>query len=221
MTEVARPAGNQLLTKEELVARHIREGIVAGRLAPGQRLLQNQLADELGVSQTPVREALRGLVTEGWLVRESHIGVSVAEINPDGVDEIYRLRALLEGDLAAEAAARVSNDLLGEIGQLNETYRQAVGANDTAAARTANFQFHAAIWAGANSPTAVSLVNALWARVPRPTASDGQRGRKTIAEHENVIAGLASADPERARAALAGHIRSGQQDYHRAFDPGR
>jgi DNA-binding GntR family transcriptional regulator len=219
MTEVARVAANQLLTKEELVARHVREGIVAGRLVPGQRLLQSQLADQLGFSQTPVREALRGLVTEGWLVRESHVGVSVAAINPDGVDEIYRLRALLEGDLAAEAAARVSAGLLGEIRQLNEAYRQAVGANDTAATRAANFQFHAAIWAGAASPAALGFVNALWARVPRPAATEPQRSQRTIAEHERVIAALSSGDPEKARTALADHIRSGQHDYHRTFDP--
>jgi DNA-binding GntR family transcriptional regulator len=219
MTEVAGPVVSRFLTKEELVARHIRQSIAAGRLAPGQRLLQKQIAEELGISPTPVREALRGLVTEGWLTSESHIGVSVAQVNKDGIDEIYRLRALLEGDLAAEAAKRITSQELGEIRLINSKYRQAANAEDLADARAANLQFHAAIWEAANSPFAVNLLNSLWARVPRPAAGVVKdRHQKTVAEHENVIAALASGNPDRAREALNEHIRSGQVDYHRSFD---
>lgn len=181
--------------------------------------MQNQLAEELGVSPTPVREALRGLITEGWLKRELHVGASVAEINREGIDEIYRLRALLEGDLAAEAAARVSPALVKELREINKTYRQATRSKDVPAARAANFKFHAAIWAGANSPFAVGLLNSLWARAPwQTTGLIKERNRKTISEHDEVIEALAGGDPDLARKALAGHIRSGQSDYHRSFD---
>jgi DNA-binding GntR family transcriptional regulator len=220
MTGLSRPpATAQFLTKEELVARYIREGIVAGRLAPGQRLLQNQLADELGVSPTPVREAVRGLVTEGWLVSESHVGVSVSDINRDGIDEIYRLRALLEGDMAAEAATRMIPTDLEEIARINDTYRQAARARDVSAARAANLYFHAAIWEIARSPIAVGVLNSLWARAPRPAMDQvKERSQKTVREHDKVIAALASGDAARARQALSDHIRSGQKDYHQSVE---
>lgn len=223
MSDADRPSpAAPFLTKEELVARHIREAVVSGRFTPGQRLLQNQLAAELGVSPTPVREALRGLVTEGWLVSESHVGVSVAQINQDGIDEIYRLRALLEGDLAAEAAPRITEAKLAEIRGVNLLYRQAAMARDVAAARAANLQFHAAVWAVASSPVAVGVLNSLWARVPRPaTELVEDRNQKTIDEHDVVIAALASRDAERARDALAAHVRSGQHDYHRTIAQAR
>lgn len=210
-------------TKEELVARYVREAIVAGRLVPGQRLLLNQLADELGVSATPVREAVRGLVTEGWLKSESHVGVSVAEINREGTDEIYRLRALLEGDLAALAAAQLTDSGLREIRRINENYRQAADARDVAGTRAVNLQFHAAIWEAAKSPTAVRMLNFLWARAPRPAtaALAEDRHMKTIAEHELVIEALASRDPERARQALGDHIRSGQTDFNLSANAGK
>jgi DNA-binding GntR family transcriptional regulator len=152
-------------------------------------------------------------------MRELHVGVSVAEINREGIDEIYRLRALLEGDLAAEAAARVSPALLKELREINKAYRQATRSKNVPAARTANFQFHAAIWAGANSPFAVGLLNSLWARAPwQTTGLVKERNQKTIIEHDEVIDGLATGDPDLARNALSAHIRSGQKDYHLSFD---
>lgn len=215
----AYPAG--VLTKEEFVARYIREAIVAGRLVPGERLRQQQLADELGMSPTPVREALRGLVTEGWLTLTPHIGVSVAEIDHAGIDEVYRLRALLEGDLAREAATLMSADTLRELRDINEAYKRSSRVGDAGAAREANFQFHALIWEAADSPVAVDILNSLWARAPWQTMS-GVKGRekRTYEEHSKVIAALAKRDPERAQDALRAHIRSGHADYHARVDAG-
>jgi DNA-binding GntR family transcriptional regulator len=203
-----------LLTKEELVAQHVREAIVAGRLAPGERIRQQQLADELGISPTPVREALRALVTEGWLESRPHVGVSVAESNPSLVDEVYRLREMLEGRMAQEAAARITPGQLRRLRELNDACKEAYRVNDFSGGREANFRFHETVWEAASWPVAIGILNALWAQAPW-AAMTGVRGRekRTVKEHATVIAALNKKDAEAARDAMAAHIRSGRADY--------
>lgn len=204
-------------TKEEFVARYIRDAIVAGRLEPGERIRQQALAKELGMSPTPVREALRVLVTEGWLALIPHVGVSVAEHSSDGIDEAYRIREMLESQLAAEAATRITPAQMRQIRDLNSVFERAFKENDAAAMREANFQFHRMIWTAANWPITNGILNALWARVPWASMT-GIRGRdsRTIKEHKKIVAALASGDPERAREVVRAHVRSGRADWEAA-----
>jgi DNA-binding GntR family transcriptional regulator len=203
-------------TKEAFVAQYVREAIVAGRLQAGERIRQQALADELGMSPTPVREALRGLVTEGWLELIPHVGVSVAEVNYDGIDEVYALREMIEGRLAAEAAQRITPAELRRIQGIQDAYKRASKNNDPGLARETNFQFHSAIWLAANWPTAMGILDTLWVKAPW-VAMTGIRGRerRTIKEHDQVIAALTSGDPTRAQEALAAHVRSGRADYQK------
>jgi DNA-binding GntR family transcriptional regulator len=207
-----------ILTKEELVARYVREAIVAGRLSPGERIRQQALATELGMSPTPVREALRGLVTEGWLALVPHVGVSVAEVNQDGVDEVYRLREMLESRLAADAARRMTRAQIAQIREINDAYKRASRDNNSGLARETNFHFHAYIWEAAGWPQTVAILHALWVKAPW-AAMSGVRGRerRTIKEHNSIVAALASGDSAKAQESLAVHIRSGRSDYHKAI----
>jgi DNA-binding GntR family transcriptional regulator len=212
---IENPASS-LTTKEGFVAQYVREAIVAGRLKPGERIRQQSLATELGMSPTPVREALRALVTEGWLKLIPHVGVSVADVNYDGIDEVYALREMIEGRLAAEAAQRITAAQLGQLRAINQDYREA-STNDAAAlTRELNFRFHETIWEAAGWPTAVGILHSLWVRAPW-VAMSGVRGReeRTFKEHQKVIAALKSGDAERSRDALAGHVRSGRADFHK------
>lgn len=219
MASIGVPAPYDAITKEEYVARYIREAIVAGRLQPGERLRQQQLANELGFSPTPVREALHRLVTEGWLALTPHIGVSVAPINHDGIDEVYHLRTILEGDLASQAASAITPEALRAIREVNDTFRRASRAHDYSAARQANFQFHALVWQAANSPLTVSILNSLWARMPWEAIGMVKgRDKRTLDEHTKVFDALAGHSPERAKSALVAHINSGRSDYHQSLD---
>jgi DNA-binding GntR family transcriptional regulator len=221
MTPVSPALHERHLTKEEYVARYIREGIVAGRWEPGERLRQQQLADELGMSPTPVREAVRSLVKEGWLQLRPHIGVSVAEIDPSKIDEVYRLREILERRLASEAAGKMTPAELRELAEVHEGFKAAAAAKDHNAARERNFQFHASIWEAADWPMAVGILNSLWAQAPWSTMGNFA-GRETLTyeEHGRVLEALESGDAERAGEALAAHVRSGRADYHKTFGDG-
>ena len=83
-------------TKRELAAEVLREAILSGRYGPGERLRQNQIARELGLSATPVREALRELHAQGLVVHESRRSVRVAEVDLDDLRELYAVRSVLE-----------------------------------------------------------------------------------------------------------------------------
>jgi DNA-binding GntR family transcriptional regulator len=210
------------MTKEEYVARFVREAIVAGRLLPGERIRQQVLADDLGVSPTPVREALRRLVTEGWLVLNPHVGVSVAEADHAGIDEMYHLREMLESDLAAEAARQITPEELAIIREVHTRFKRATRAHDHAAAREANFQFHILVWQAANAPLTVSILNSLWAQMPwGPMSTVKGREHRTVVEHTEVVDALIGHDPERARRALSDHVNSGRRDFFQAYGEAR
>src|SRR5207253_6186016 len=93
----------------------IREAIVDGRLEPGRRLKEEELARELGISRTPVREALLVLQSEGLVAAEPNRGATVRSHDAEDLDDLYQLRALLEGYAARRAATRIAEEALGEL----------------------------------------------------------------------------------------------------------
>src|SRR5690349_20497608 len=104
----------------------IRGRIVDGAVAPGQWLRESSVADSLGLSRTPVREALRMLATEGVIEMVPNRGARVVSWTTADIDEVYRLRALLEGHGAALAARAATPEQLAHIQRLGETYERAV-----------------------------------------------------------------------------------------------
>jgi DNA-binding GntR family transcriptional regulator len=131
---------------------------------------------------------------------------------------VYRIRELIEGQLAAEAAKRITPLQLARIRETHEQFKEASLRGDHGAAREANFHFHAAVWDAASWPVAVRVLNALWAQVPvGPMTGVTGRESRTFKEHAAVIAALTKRDPERAQEALAAHVRSGRTDYHKAI----
>lgn len=203
-----------VLTKEELVARHVRRLIVSGQLVAGTRIRQQQLADDLGVSPTPVREALRSLVSEGWLVAVPHVGMSVAGVNFEGLDEIYTIRRMLESFLAEEAARRMTDDILAHLVALNAQFEKARKREKYIDGRRINYEFHLLIWETAHCPATLQIVNGLWAKFPwNSLGTVPGRGERTVHEHDELVAALADRDPGRAGKAVLAHIHSGRRDF--------
>ena len=99
----------------DVAAEVIRRAIIDGRLGPGARLKEEELARELGISRTPVREALHLLQTEGLVDAAPNRGATVRVHDAEGLEDLYQLRALLEGYAARRAAARVSDDVVAQL----------------------------------------------------------------------------------------------------------
>jgi DNA-binding GntR family transcriptional regulator len=205
--------GPDVITKKQYAADWLREMIVSGDLPPGRRVRQQEVADRLGISATPVREAILQLETEGYLVSTPHVGVKVAELADDHRDEVAELRVLLEGLLARSAAERITDEQVERLNQLNFSFEEAVHRFDARQARRINYKLHRFIWEVAARDVTRQIVQGLWARVPWHSLDDvAVRGRQSMAEHEHLVGAISHRDPDGAQRAAEQHIRS-SHDY--------
>ena len=136
----ARPAERRVFREE--IREHLIDDILSGRLAPGSKIVETRLAQQFGVSQAPVREALRDLELFGFVVSSPFRGTQVRKISTDDLLEIYPIRAALEGVAARAAATRVDDATLAELESLIESTRDAAGRGDQAAHASADVSFH-------------------------------------------------------------------------------
>lgn len=204
----------EVVTKEEFVTRCLRERVISGALVPGTRLRQEQLASEFGLSPTPVREALRRLVSEGFLVSEPHIGVAVANPVAEWTLEVFEIRQLLEGKLAAAASQRMPKEHIALLRGLNSEFREVSAKRDHVAARLLNYRFHHMIWVDAKLPVTLEIVNSLWAKFPLDNIGNVEgRGDRSSDEHEQLIDCIERRDAKGAERAESVHIGGGREDF--------
>lgn len=186
------------------IADALRRDIVTGRLAGGQELRQEELADRFGTSRIPVREAMQSLERDGLIVVQANRRSVVAEFQDADLRDHYSARALLEGEAAALCVGRDADTAaLAEIQDALER----VGADDAASHEELNRQFHAWIWAESGSQWIERLAGILWQGIS-PRTPGLVPGQVDLArdEHRAIIEALASGEPERARAAVRAHI---------------
>ena len=207
--------GPAFLTKREYVAGRLREMIISGELPAGTRIGQHQVAEMLHVSPTPVREAIRQLTTEGYFESAPHMGARVADpLHGADLDEVYGLRATLEGLLAREAAARIAPGNLQHLRQLCADFAAAVDAGDRRAARLLNYQLHHVVWQAAEQPLTLGMVESLWAKFPQVLGRVPERGVRSREEHASLMSALESRDGDAAEAAVRAHVASGRHELY-------
>ena len=138
----------------------IREAIVDGRLRPGQRLKEEELARELGISRTPVREALLMLQAEGLVDATPNRGATVRTYTAEDLDDLYQLRALLEGHATRRAASGLSDEAIASLHASCERFESLLrdGETDLPELVKENFRFHDTILAGAGSARLGSML---------------------------------------------------------------
>jgi len=197
-------------TKEEQVADFLREAILSGMYPRGSRLKQAEIAEQLQLSITPVREALKLLEAEGYVTGNSYRGASVAPFDASASQEVLDLRLLLESRLVRGTAARVTAQDLAELRALADEFEQAFNAGDRAAARGINYRFHRRLYSIAAMPQTLHFVQILWARYPFDliNAVEG-RGQSAAEEHNEVLRALADGDVSAATLAMRKHIETG------------
>jgi len=200
------PRANTRLAYEAIRAR-----ISGGEVAPGQWLRESNVAVSLGLSRTPVREALRMLATEGVVELVPNRGARVVSWTAGDIDEVYRLRALLEGHGAALAAGHATNGQIAEIRRLAELYEQAVDSVGPGPDETArcNDNFHAAIVAASGSPRLATLLDVI-SSAPMVTQAlslhSVDERRRSVLQHRDLVTAIAHGDPALAESAMRSHI---------------
>ena len=191
------------ITKTDLVAALIRELLITGELRPGEQLRQRDLAQRFSVSQTPVREAMRRLESEGLLNCDTHRGFTVVEPDLGRVEENFRIRAALESLGASLAARKIDPAGLRRLRELNEQMR--VLADDDPGYAELNRDFHFTVYEYAHSPLLLSLMRLLWSSLhggPRVSRTHAESAR----QHDEILAALTEGDASAASARTYQHI---------------
>jgi len=142
-------------TREEFVAARLREAILRGDLIPGEKLDENALAEILGVSRTPIRSALRVLAAENLVELHPHRGAVVGMLSPDELQEIYMVRAVLEGTAARMAAPQIDDARLAALEAILE---EMDATSDPDHWLVLNNRFHTTIYQAANRPRLLSII---------------------------------------------------------------
>lgn len=193
----------------QVVSGQIRGRILDGTLKPGERLVEDRLSAELGVSRVPVREALRSLSAEGLVTLLPRRGATVVEVTPEDVAELVEVRALLEGLNAKLAAQRHDPEI---IALLEETL---VRGNDAASTGTAeelarlNAEFHERLAEASRNSVLSDVMRGLRERTSIAFAINGRaRAREDWQEHAGVLAAVIAGDAELATLLATRHVQN-------------
>jgi DNA-binding GntR family transcriptional regulator len=192
----------------------IRDEILSGRFAPGERLAETELASELGMSRTPVRDALRLLAAEGLVELASNKGARVVAWTPQELDHVFRLRAQLEGFATAEAARLVTAEELDELEALArgiERHALPGPDHDLALVPALNSSFHGLLSRiGGSAALRGALSGLVHAPVLTRTlqAYDDDAMRRSVHHHLEIVAALRVGDGEWAASVMRSHLLS-------------
>ncbi len=189
----------------------LRRALIAGELGPGDRVRQEELAEAMGISLSPVREALAVLEQEGQVTYRPRRGYFVTELDLAQVREIYELRDVLEERAARRALPLLEDDAMGRIELAARDCVEAAGAGDVAAELEANRRFHFAILGSPDQVHALRLIRLLWDSTETYRAlyyNSPQARRDSLQAHDRILDALHARDAERLVAELADHRRS-------------
>lgn len=197
----------------------LRRMIVERRFKPGERLVEERLAEELGVSRNPVREAIRMLAAEGLVEVSANRGASVASMSPQEARETIELRALLEGHNARLATRRQDGEVLKRIQAVLAQGSQAVAKGRFDQLGLLNHQFHAELAAASRNTVLSDMLKRLRDRTAMLFSTDdpGYQER-TWTEHAGILRAIVEGDERRAAALAAEHVMHAGSDYFLAID---
>jgi DNA-binding GntR family transcriptional regulator len=198
----------------------IRRRIIAGSLPQGDRILEDQLAQDLGVSRNPVREALQTLAREGFVEIEPRRGARVMVLSDDRAAQLFEVREPLEGLVAGLAASRRSDQQLRDIQAVVEAGRTCLATADTAPLPTLNTRFHRLVVESAGNDLLLEMLDGLthvieWMYTRRVR----ERGLWSWDEHNAITVRIAERDRDGARALACTHIRNARDAYFSAVAP--
>jgi DNA-binding GntR family transcriptional regulator len=202
------------------VYEELKAAIVDLRLAPGDPLREATLAGQLGVSKTPIREALTRLEQEGLVETTSFKGAVVTGYSRQDLIEIYELRELLENVAARAAAESMSEADLARLSHISRESRKLKRSNDAAGLAALLSEFDDVLFDQVRNSRVRALIENLRAhltRIGHLTAEIPGRIDASVDEHEKIVAAIAAHDPELAEQQMSQHIRSVRDDQLRAL----
>ncbi|MDR1077446.1 MAG: GntR family transcriptional regulator [Propionibacteriaceae bacterium] len=206
MTHVPATLPQRRLTLKQEAANYIRDLIFSGQLRPGQKLDQDALADTLGLSRLPVREALIMLEAEGMVNNVARRGAFVGEIESDDIVDHFHMYGVLSGIAAQRVAQDPPPELLGELRTLSQRMRSATESSEH---DQLNYLFHRTINRAGGSRRLKSVLRILSDNMPThffDINAEWQFRGQAFDEHDSIVEAIAAGDGAAAAAALASHF---------------
>ena len=198
----------------DVVFENLRTAILDGNLKAGQRLMEVQLAEQLGVSRTPIREAIRKLELEGLVVMLPRKGAYVANMSFKDLIDVLEIRATLEGLAASLAAERRSDDDVVELEKLSKEFETCVREADVEGVLKKDVDFHEKIFLMANNKKLYQLITSLWEQVHRfrvTYVSNYDASLSLVDEHNRILEAIKAGDTELAKKYATEHIELAEQ----------
>ena len=202
---------NEYLPLRDVVFNTLRDAILKGELEPGERLMEIQLAERLGVSRTPIREAIRKLELEGLVLMIPRKGAEVAKISEKSLRDVLEVRRSLE-ELAAELACqRMDAEALKDLEDAQKAFIQAVESGETMTMAEADEHFHDVIYMGTGNTRLVQILNNLREQMYRYRVEylkDERNYPTLMREHSEIVEGLMTKDKGRVTEAMHKHVKN-------------
>ena len=200
---------NEYLPLRDVVVNTLRQAILKGELEPGERLMEIQLAERLGVSRTPIREAIRKLELEGLVLMIPRKGAEVAKISARSLRDVLEVRRALE-ELAIELACqRMTEEDLGELQKAQDEFKKAIADGDAMRIAETDEHYHDVIYSGTQNAKLIQMLNNLREQMYRyrlEYIKDADKRKILILEHERVLKAIRDRKVAEAKEAMREHI---------------
>lgn len=200
---------NEYLPLRDVVFNTLRQAILKGELEPGERLMEIQLADRLGVSRTPIREAIRKLELEGLVLMIPRKGAEVAKISEKNLRDVLEVRRSLE-ELAIELACqRMSGEDFEALAKAQEAFRLAVETGDSMTIAETDEHYHDIIYNGTGNARLVQILNNLREQMYRyrlEYIKDAEKRQVLMVEHHRILNAIKERHVAEAKVAIREHI---------------
>lgn len=222
-TPLDRSTGEEDITLSDQTTTALREAIVKGDIAPGEKLNEPRLAEQFSVSRGPLREAIRRLVAMGLVRHVPNVGASVVTLSLANITDLYDVREALEGKAAALAAINMNAEQCSELRNLIELHRQHIETNAGQYMQAeGDFDFHYKIIQGCgNAMLSHQLCHELYHLIRMfryQTSRFKTRSNRALVEHEQLVYAIEQGDPEVAEMLMRRHISRAKESIVKYFD---
>lgn len=212
---------NEYLPLRDVVFNTLRQAILKGELKPGERLMEIALANRLGVSRTPVREAIRMLELEGLVIMIPRKGAQVAQITEQDLNDVLEVRLGLEELAVRFACERITDEEIQELGIAVQEFEKKMAENDLSAQAEADVKVHEIIYSATHNRRLVQIINNIREQMYRyriEYLKDVESRKTLVKEHYELWEALKRRDAECAVEKICVHIRNQQEAIRRSLE---
>lgn len=202
---------DEYLPLRDVVFKTLRQAILTGELKPGERLMEIHLANRLGVSRTPIREAIRMLELEGLVTMIPRRGAEVSRISKQDITDVLEVRASLDALAVRLCCERITSEEIAQLEKAADAFSQAIASGDFTAVAQADVDFHDIIVSASKNKRLMQMVNNLAERVYRyrlEYIKDKSSHNNLIREHREILDFIKKKDSSSAEAAIISHVKN-------------